>query len=601
MWIEDRNRTIIHVDPAFAKSLGRAPEDILGQRADGFLGLDPLADLGEAHDPVHATSPSHCAFDFVCPDGGRVSFTVCISPLQNSDGECMGFLATGSEESDASAVTLDQWDGQPEDASWGLAIVRAEGGLIDYAGRSFAKMHGYTLKELNGAPLNILLQGDGADEFQPIAEALNEKGHAAFDTVSVRKDGSRFSVELKVHLIRTRRDGRPFYVVYMADLTERSRDEKARRAAARMEAVATLAGGIAHDFNNLMVGVLGNASLLKMKLGDNNACVERLTEIESAGRDAGKLAQQVLAFARGGKYRPRVVSLNRLVDDAAVQLTRVHPKARIAIQEFEPSIWNAEADAAQLTEAIHNILLNAIDATSDGGDINVRTDNVEVGASMAADTPGLEVGNYIRLTVEDTGCGMAQETLDCVYEPYFTTKKDARGLGMAAVYGISKNHQGAIHGESRLGEGTRFDLYLPATKAEADETSVQTPQEVRGTETVLIVEDEEMVASVSRNVLEHYGYAVLLACNGREAVEMTQEYGKEIDIVLLDMAMPVMGGAEAFPLLQAARPALKVILCSGYDLDESAQRLIDAGASAFVQKPFGPVELCQEIRKALDN
>jgi CheY-like chemotaxis protein len=339
-----------------------------------------------------------------------------------------------------------------------------------------------------------------------------------------------------------------------------------------------------------------------MLRGADNASIERLNEIESAARDAGKLAQQVLAFARGDKCRPRVISLSRVADEAVEQLKRAHPSARILTREFKPSIWNAEVDASQLTEAICNILLNAFEATSDGGEIHVRTENVVVDDAMAASTPGLDVANYIRLTVEDTGDGMSPETLDRVYEPYFSTKNGGRWLGMAAVYGIAKNHLSAIHGESELGKGTRFDLYLPATMAEANEEPIPVPlEEERGTETVLIVEDEAMVAAINQAVFEHRGYTVLLASNGREAVDIARERSAEIDVVLLDMAMPVMGGAEAFPLLRSARPALKVILCSGYDLDESAQSLINAGASAFIQKPFGLEELCLEIRKTLDS
>jgi len=383
----------------------------------------------------------------------------------------------------------------------------------------------------------------------------------------------------------------------LQDITDRKRAEETLRSASRMEATTTLAGGVAHDFNNLMVAVLGNAELLRMQMDFNPDALEMVESISKAAQDAGDLAQQMVAFARGGKYEPRVLNLNEVVQQTLQLQARAFPP-RIAVEEdIEPDLWNIEADPAQMSQVLMNLCLNAKEAIEGNGSITITTRNLEIEAGDHYH--GIRAGRYVYLSVQDTGRGMPQDVLTRVFEPFFTTKFQGRGLGLAAVYGIVQNHGGEIIPYSEAGLGSTFKVYLPATVESVRKVPEGKAENLAGTETVLIIDDEKAVVDVTKRILERLGYSVLISRNGREAVEIAQEYAGEIHLALLDMGMPVMGGQEAFPLLLESRPNLKVIICSGYELEPSSQALLDAGAHSFLQKPFQVRTLGQQIRHAL--
>ncbi len=390
-------------------------------------------------------------------------------------------------------------------------------------------------------------------------------------------------------------------VIGLMNITERKQAEAAMLRASRMEAAATLAGGIAHDFNNLMVGVLGNAELLRMECADRPDTMRKLADIAQSAQRAGELAQQMLAFARGGKYRPKVLSLN----DTLRETLRLHQHAfppRVWITwDIEPKLWNILADPAQMGQVVMNLCINAVEAIQGNGRVTLTTRNLEIDEEFAETHPGLRPGRYAYLSIEDTGCGMSPETQARVFEPFFTTKFQGRGMGLAAIYGIIRNHEGHISVHSEVGRGTTFKIYLPATEAEIPAPPKPTREIPTGTETVLVVDDEEMVLEVTRRMLERLGYRVLCAHNGKEAVETARSFDGDIHLALLDMGMPVMGGEEAYPMLMEALPELKVILYSGYEPDSASLALLDAGAKAFLHKPFRVEVLAQAIRKVLDG
>jgi len=389
-------------------------------------------------------------------------------------------------------------------------------------------------------------------------------------------------------------------VTVIEDVTQRKRSEEAMLRASRMEATATLAGGIAHDFNNLMVAVLGNAELLRLRCGERPEA-EMLDDICRAAQQAGELAQQMLAFARGGKYQPKVMNLNDTIQETLrLQERSFPPRVRIE-RDIAPELWNVEADPAQMGQVLMNLCINAVEAIPGNGRILLTTRNIELKSPLEGGAPDLPPGRYVYLAVEDTGCGMSAKTLERVFEPFFSTKFQGRGLGLAAVYGIIKNHGGRITVYSEPGQGATFKIYLPATPAEIPAWPKPESGIPTGTETLLVIDDEAIVLDATRKMLERLGYQVLCARNGEEALELARSFEGDIHLALLDMGMPVMGGAEAWPRLKEIRPGLKVIVCSGYELDASSQALLDAGASAFLQKPFRVTELAQALRRALEE
>jgi signal transduction histidine kinase/ActR/RegA family two-component response regulator len=422
----------------------------------------------------------------------------------------------------------------------------------------------------------------------------------------MRKGGDYCWVAQSSTVVRSE-DGRAAAEVgTVRDITESKNAEEAFRAASRMEATTTLAGGIAHDFNNLMVGVLGNAELLQARLANSPDVTRMLDTIAHSAQRAGELAQQMLAFARGGKYQPRLMNLNDVVADVLrLEERSIPPRIRIE-RTLDSALWTVEADPVQLSQVTMNLCINAVEAIEDTGRIAILTRNVVVDEGFARRHRGLKPGAYVCLLVEDTGKGMPAERVAHVFEPFYSTKAQGRGLGLAAAYGIVKNHEGYIAVSSEIGAGTTFTVYLPAVgvdpadvqKYAPQRTEDRTPARARES-TVLVVDDEPVVLDVTRQILENLGYRALCANNGREAVDIAESFDGDIHAVVLDMGMPVMGGAQAFPLLMKARPNLKVLISSGYELDPAAQAMLDAGAQAFIQKPFRAHVLAAHVRQAL--
>ncbi|MBN1582761.1 MAG: response regulator [Anaerolineae bacterium] len=419
------------------------------------------------------------------------------------------------------------------------------------------------------------------------------------------------------------------FTEFTRDITERKQAETSLLKASRMDATATLAGGIAHRINNLMTGVVGNAAFLKdMYLDYLNPTLrddvqDMLNTISQSAQEASHLAKQMLAFARGGKYQPRTINLNDTIDEVlSLQVQDQALPTGIQINRHStPDLWNVEADAAQMSQVFLNLLTNAVEAIecitkTENADctphaITIVTRNVMLDqdfcrrAQSIRPHPDLEPGPYVCMSIQDTGCGMSQAVLSRLFEPFFSTKFQGRGLGLAAAYGIVRNHNGHILVHSNQDCGATFEVYLPAQVDQHRSSisdSLPTPiatQDITGTETILVVEDDELVLKMITKLLARFGYSVLVATNGQEAVEIAQTFDGEIHLVLLDMGMPVMSGAEAYPFLRQARPGIKVIIYSGYELDATAKALLDAGVSAFIQKPFQMNALGAEIRKAL--
>jgi PAS domain S-box-containing protein len=375
------------------------------------------------------------------------------------------------------------------------------------------------------------------------------------------------------------------------EITRRRLSEEAMRAASRMEATATLAGGIAHDFNNLMVGVLGGAELLEMTVEPDPAARRILKTIASSARQAGTLAQQLLAYARGGKYMPVALDLTEVLQESIeLQHSACPPGIRIVL-DVPDDTWRVSADRLQMLQVLTNLFLNAFEASDGSGLITITGRN--------EDREDARATRFVRIAVSDTGCGMKKETLDRVFEPFFTTKFRGRGLGLAAAYGIILNHGGHIDVLSTPGRGSTFEIHLPATKDLTPLRPESGSEELRGSETILIVDDDQMVIDVTRSLLESLGYAALTAMNGQEAIDIALRHEGDIAVVLLDLRMPVMTGGEALPELKRIRPDTKVILSSGYEHDSRADALLESGASAFVQKPFNMRDLAMTIRHAL--
>lgn len=394
-------------------------------------------------------------------------------------------------------------------------------------------------------------------------------------------------------------EGRPATLHFARDLTQEKKLEAQFQMAQKMEAVGTLAGGIAHDFNNILMGIQGHISLMLFDLDSSHPHYESLKKIEEQVKSGANLARQLLAFARRGKYEVKATELNQIVQRSSSMFERTKKEIKV-FRKYQEKIWPVEVDRNQIEQVLLNLYVNAWQAMQEGGNLYLETQNITLGPDYIKPF-AVQPGKYVRISVRDSGVGMDKKTADRIFEPFFTTKEMGRGtgLGLASVYGIVKNHGGFITVYSEVGHGTTFHIYLPASEMEIAEEKKLPGEIPGGKETVLLVDDEETIVEVIEKALLLTGYKVLVARGGEEAVEVFKKNRERIDLVILDMIMPGMGGGKVFDSLRAIQPGVKVVLSSGYSIDGEASQIMARGCNGFIQKPFGIKELSQKIREVM--
>jgi len=390
------------------------------------------------------------------------------------------------------------------------------------------------------------------------------------------------------------------------DVTERVQLEQQLRQAQKMEAVGRLAGGIAHDFNNILTAITGYADLLLEDLGATDPRRQDADEIHKAADRAAGLTRQLLAFSRQQVLQPTVLEVNKLVSDLEKMLRRLLGEDVELGTRLAPTTGRVKADPGQLEQVIMNLAVNARDAMPNGGKLTLETGNVNLDEAYAADHYPARAGPFVLLAVSDTGIGMSEETQAHMFEPFFTTKEKGKGtgLGLATVYGIIKQSGGFIWVYSEVGRGTTFKLYLPRVEELAERVSQPaqaSARPARGTETVLVVEDEAPVRSVARQVLERHGYTVLEAASAEAALDIATRYSGTIHLVLTDVVMPGLNGRELATRLADLRPDARVIFMSGYTDDAVTRHGVLEPGSAYVQKPFTPDAIARRVREVLDR
>jgi signal transduction histidine kinase/CheY-like chemotaxis protein len=451
----------------------------------------------------------------------------------------------------------------------------------------------------------------------PFLALYNDRGAI---TVRLEYDGNiygLFSVSIPRDFV-TDEEGQALFEEIASDVAfalhrieldeERKRAEKEKKKlesqlkyAQRMKTLSTLAGGMAHNFNNLLMGIQGNASLVLLETDSAHPSYKRLKNIEKHVKIGTKLTGQLLGYAREGRYEVKPINVNQVAKETSDAFGTNRKDIRV-YQDFAKDLWGIKADQGQIEQVLLNLYVNASDAMPGGGDLFLKTMNV-TDKDMKNKPYEAESGNYVFLTVTDTGTGMDKETIERIFEPFFTTKgmSKSTGLGLASAYGIIKAHGGYIDVYSERGHGTNFEIYLPASKKEEAKEKEAATEAFDGKETVLLVDDEDVIIDVCKEILRVLGYKVLIASGGIEALEIYKKNKDTIDIVILDMIMLGVSGGEAYDRMKEINPNIKVLLSSGYSINGEATEILNRGCSGFIQKPFNMKQLAEKIREILDS
>ncbi len=614
--LEEIEEGYVEFDPAgrvtfcnesFRKAMGYEKNQIMGSSYKRFTADDDVRrDIARAYGEMFRTETPIRMYelDLLTRTGERRTVEHSASLMRDAEGRPTGFRGVFRDITERIRAE-EQYRIMANNSQAGEFI--AIDGKFRFVNHHILQYTGRTEADMIGTSTLEIVHPEDRAMVREKAWQMREGTLASpYEYRIVKKNGDLRWILESVTMITY--EGRPAVLGNNMDVTEiREAREKLEQMqeqllqAQKLESLGTLAGGVAHDFNNLLMGIQGYASLMMLDLEERHPHYERLKAIESQVQSGSDLTRQLLGFARGGRYEVKPTDLNELVGKTARMFGRTKKEIRID-ERYETSLWSVEADRGQLEQVFLNLFVNAWQAMPGGGDLSLATSNVDLDEGFCR-IYGIRPGSYVKVSVSDTGVGMDERTRQRIFDPFFTTKEMGRGtgLGLASAYGILKGHGGIVTVSSEPGRGTTFEIYLPASGEEVVREAASTGRIEPGRGTVLVVDDEPMVREVTREMLLGLGYTVLTAASGAEALEVYGSRGTEIDVVVLDMIMPGMGGDEVNRALQALNPSVRVLLSSGYSLDGRASEILEKGVRGFLQKPFRLEDLSRKIRDAMES
>ncbi|MGD0021769.1 MAG: PAS domain S-box protein, partial [Smithellaceae bacterium] len=622
IWTVDMNLDFTYISPSVQRFRGFTVEEAMSQKIHEVLtpaSLQYALKVLEEENKILMGNPDHIKdkltieLEEYCKDGSTIWTENELKYLPDQDGKPIGIIGVTRDISarKQAAETLresEEYFKEITENSSDVIIITDKNGDIKYCSRSIERFSGYKPEELIGKSGFTFIHPDDLERaVDDYGKAILIPGSAIPNEFRVvRKDGAtRYFDGLGKNLLDN--PAVAGFVMNIRDITERKQAEEEKRRleerlqhAHKMEAIGTLAGGIAHDFNNLLMGIQGYTSLTLLTLDPDNPNRERLKQIQEQVQSGAELAKQLLGFARGGRYEVKPADISNVIQKTSSMFGRT--KKEITIHtKYEKNLSPVEVDLGQMEQVFMNLYVNAWQAMPGGGNIYLETENIFLNDELAL-LYSVKPGKYVKITVTDTGTGMDEKTRKRIFDPFFTTKEMGRGtgLGLATVYGIINGHKGMINVYSEPGHGTTFTIYLPASEKEIVKEETATGTIDRGTETILLVDDEKIILEVSRELLESMGYRVYAVGSGQEAVALFTRKRHEIDLVILDMIMPEISGGETFDRLREINPGIKVLLSSGYSLNGEAQTIMDRGCKGFIQKPFLIENLSRKVREILD-
>ncbi|UCH92468.1 MAG: response regulator [Candidatus Aminicenantes bacterium] len=485
-------------------------------------------------------------------------------------------------------------------ANDGIFIVQDE--VIKFANPPIFRISGYSPQELTAIPfLNLIHPEDRSKLRDRYKKIKKEEIPGSYSVRVISKSGQEFFVSINHVLIRW--EGRPAALNFLRDITQQKKLEAQLQLAQKMQSIGTLAGGIAHDFNNLLMGIQGNISLMLDNFTPGHPDHKKLKQIDQYVQSGANLTKQLLGFARSGKYEVNPTNLNEIIEKTSSMFGRTRKEIKI-FTKFQENIWTVEVDAGQIEQVFLNIYINAWQAMPRGGELHIETGNTML-KKRDAKSHDVKPGKYVKISITDTGIGIDDEIRQRIFDPFFTTKEIGRGtgLGLASAYGIIRNHDGIIDIESEKGKGTTFYIYLPASekKVPLALTKQASTKLLSGAGTILLVDDEDIILDVGKQMLQRMGFEVKTANNGKEAIRVFKENRDNIDLIILDIIMPEMDGTVIYDSLKGIDPGIKVLISSGYSFDDNASEMMKKGCRGFIQKPFSMNTLSTKLNEILSN
>jgi two-component system cell cycle sensor histidine kinase/response regulator CckA len=602
----DEQGRLIEVNRAWLNLLGYSREEVIGTWFADYL----APGFREAFQSLFLRFKSQgetrgAEFDIVKKDGTAVTVSVDGSFVMDDSGtkrsHCILYDISQRRKAEKVQRRLAT---AIEQTTEGIIITDTEG-RIQYANPAFESMTGYSREEVLGRMIGEMWETDSNGGFVDELTATLEGSEVWRGRLTKkRKDGATYQEDTTISPVFDHSGQVMNYVAVMRDVTDHVALEKQLQHSQKMEAIGTLAGGIAHDFNNLLTIVSGYTELLMADSSKEDPTYADLSKIAFAAQRGSELVRSLLAFSRKVETKPRPVNINHSIEQVRKLLFRTIPKMIEIKVDLAHEIGVVNADPAQMEQILINLAVNAKDAMPEGGTLAIQTANVILDEDYCRAHFQATPGPYVQITVSDTGEGMEQEVLDHIFEPFYTTKRPGQGtgLGLAMVYGIVQQHGGHITCTSAPGTGTAFRVYIPAIETEPTLDVGDSAQMMAfGTETLLLVDDEEFVRDLGVRILSHAGYTVLTAANGKEALDVYLRNKDKIELVILDLIMPEMGGVQCLQELLNSNPLAKVIVASGFSVEGPAKEALESGALAFVNKPYKVQQILKAVRQVLDK
>ncbi|MEW6352278.1 MAG: PAS domain S-box protein [Thermodesulfobacteriota bacterium] len=603
----DAEGRILDVNHAWLAELGYDRHEVIGKWFGDFLADHGPQVFRERFAQFKERGGVHgVEFEMRRKNGSTLIASFDGRIAQDEKGEflqthCVFTNITARVEAEAERARLESAIAQTGE----MVVVTDAQGTVLYVNPAFERITGYTREEAVGRTPRLLNSGQQDRRFYAQLWSTIKGGNVwSGRMINRKKDGTLFHEDSTISPVKDRSGQITNYVAVKRDITEHLELSKQLVQSQKMEAVGTLAGGVAHDFNNLLAVVLGFSELMLSDEGFPSRYRDDLEKVYRAADSGADLVRRLLAFSRKADATPSPRNLNTQISQLNSMLARVLPKMIQIELSLADDLETIDADHTQIEQVVMNLAVNARDAMPNGGRLIIETRNVTLGEDYGKTHVDAKPGPYVQLSVTDTGRGMDKETMQHIFEPFFTTKGpgEGTGLGLAMVYGIVKQHGGHIMCYSEPGAGTTFKVYFPALRAAGGAPPSETKPEPRGgTETVLLVDDEEMIRDLASRILTRAGYEVITACNGKEALETYQARRDEISLVILDLIMPEMGGRECLEMLLSLDHDVRVVIASGYSADGSAKDTLSAGARGFLRKPYEVRQVLDVVRAAIDH